>query len=868
MKNRIRFFGIAAISAAIGFALALSTAGCDSGGGGGNSQLTGTVSISGTAATGQTLTANTGSLGGSGSISYQWKRGNTNTGSNSSTYTVQEADIGFAITVTVTRPGWSGSVTSSPTAAVTDSSLPPLTGLVSISGNALVGETLTANTSALGGEGSVSYQWKRGAVSVGSDSGTYTLQTADAESAVTVTVTRSGCSGSVTSEPTELVALYGLKGIDGEDFGVRGVITNTFNVGSAAEWGEALSAISGGGNNNNYIINITADFFVTGRSSYNFMGSVSGVKVSLRGEGRTLTLTSGGSMAYAGSEQTVILRGLTLRGLGSNSTSLVYVSGGGAFTMQSGKLTGNTASSTSGVYVGIAGTFTMNGGEISGNTSSGMSGGIISVYQYGAFTMNGGEISGNTTYTGTFGGVRVNGGVVALNEGAFTMSGGEISGNTGCGVIIAANSAFDMYNGEISGNTADGVYIAAANGAFNMHNGEISGNSNGVNVAANGAFNMYNGEISSWVYVAANGTFNMHNGEISSWVYVAASGAFRIANGGVRGLNNSGTSQYGVFSGSTWDSAGAIYTTSHTVKIVNGVPYIGSLLANNYTFDVSDAEGWENAHNAINTYDNYSYTINVTADFDAAGRTDANIIRSGITVTVQGEGRTLGLSSGGSLIRTGSGQTIILKGLTLRGSVNNASLVYVNGGTFTMESGEISGNSNGVYVAANGAFTMESGEISGNTSSGVYVANGGAFRIANGIIYGTNEADTGLRNGVDGEAGAVLLNYGTAQYGVYSGSTWNSAGSVYTTSHTIKVVNGVPYIGSLPANNYTFNTATTADWDNAHNAINTYDNYSYTINVTSDFDAAGRTAANFIRTGIKVTVQGEGKTLAFHPMEA
>jgi hypothetical protein len=39
---------------------------------------------------------------------------------------------------------------------------PALTGTVTVNGDARVGETLTANVSALGGEGTVSYQWQRG----------------------------------------------------------------------------------------------------------------------------------------------------------------------------------------------------------------------------------------------------------------------------------------------------------------------------------------------------------------------------------------------------------------------------------------------------------------------------------------------------------------------------------------------------------------------------------------------------------------------------------------------------------------------------------------------------------------------------------
>ena len=87
--------------------------------------LTGTVSITGTAHEGETLTANTESLDGSGTISYQWNRRTTAsgtdtavTGATESTYDLTPSDSGKYITVTVTRTGYSGSITSSATTAV------------------------------------------------------------------------------------------------------------------------------------------------------------------------------------------------------------------------------------------------------------------------------------------------------------------------------------------------------------------------------------------------------------------------------------------------------------------------------------------------------------------------------------------------------------------------------------------------------------------------------------------------------------------------------------------------------------------------------------------------------------------------------
>jgi len=179
-------------------------------------ELTGTVTISGIAAVGQTLTANTDNLDGSESdtISYQWKRsdaaatpGTAIGGANGKTYELVKADEGKYITVTVTRAGFTGSVTSDPTDAVAaEGNLPALTGTVTITGTPTVGETLTANTS-LGGSGAISYQWKRSdaAATPGTDiedetSKDYILTGDDEGKYITVSVTRANNSGSVTSQ--------------------------------------------------------------------------------------------------------------------------------------------------------------------------------------------------------------------------------------------------------------------------------------------------------------------------------------------------------------------------------------------------------------------------------------------------------------------------------------------------------------------------------------------------------------------------------------------------------------------------------------------------------------------------------------------
>jgi len=85
-----------------------------------------------------------------------------------------------------------------------------LTGTVVITGSAIFSETLTANTTNLSSTplvslGTLTYQWKRGATNIGTNSPNYTLVQADIGNTITVTVTAANCDGSRTSDPTATV---------------------------------------------------------------------------------------------------------------------------------------------------------------------------------------------------------------------------------------------------------------------------------------------------------------------------------------------------------------------------------------------------------------------------------------------------------------------------------------------------------------------------------------------------------------------------------------------------------------------------------------------------------------------------------------
>ena len=140
---------------------------------------------------GETLTADTTGIEDADGLtnvaySYQWVADDTEiAGATGGSYTLVADDEGKAIKVTVSftdDKNHQETLTSEPTTAVEPKPNSPATGLPTISGNAQVGETLTAGTSDIeDADGltnvSFSYQWIRngGTEIAGATGGSYTL---------------------------------------------------------------------------------------------------------------------------------------------------------------------------------------------------------------------------------------------------------------------------------------------------------------------------------------------------------------------------------------------------------------------------------------------------------------------------------------------------------------------------------------------------------------------------------------------------------------------------------------------------------------------------------------------------------------------
>ena len=205
---------------------------------------------------------------------------------------------------------------------------------------------------------------------------------------------------------------------------------------------------------------------------------------------------------------------------------------------------------------------------------------------------------------------------------------------------------------------------------------------------------------------------------------------------------------------------------------------------------------------------------------------DMITVNSGAKLILQNiviDGNLGSYSNTGSIVRINGGELVMEDGAVL---TNNSGYegggVYVNGGSFTMNGGEIRGNSTipsatalyshnggGVYLNSgsfimnggkinenrgryygggvnvnSGAFTLNSGEISGNSSSSGGGGVNGNLTMTGGKITG-NSADNGA--GVSGtvtmSGGEISGNSGTYGAGVYGGLimsggkiTGNSAG--------------------------------------------------------------------------------------------
>jgi hypothetical protein len=218
---------------------------------------------------------------------------------------------------------------------------------------------------------------------------------------------------------------------------------------------------------------------------------------------------------------------------------------------------------------------------------------------------------------------------------------------------------------------------------------------------------------------------------------------------------------------------------------------------------------------SANAEDGGGYTITVQHDEAISAKT-LSYGRKTVSITLVGAAteRTVDLSGSGSLFTVGDKVTLTLDDLTLRGRADNtASLVKVqSGGKLEMKnSSKITGNTNissivgGVFIDG-GTFTMSGGEISGNAADlgGGVLINGGTFTMSGGEISGNTTDTVPGRSSFSHSGGGVWVSgHGTFTLsgGKISGNTAaRYGGGVYVYTHGIFTMNG----GEISGNTSSF----------------------------------------------------------------
>ncbi|MCI6953959.1 MAG: autotransporter adhesin family protein [Spirochaetia bacterium] len=492
--------------------------------------------------------------------------------------------------------------------------------------------------------------------------------------------------------------------------------------------------------------------------------------------GGSLTLTQGGR-----------IDGTRLSGIKNSSGGAVYIEGG-TFTMESGSaVTGGNVSANGGAVYVDSGTFTMNGGTIShGNAMLGGNGVFVNI---GDFVMNGGEITecGKDSQPGN-GAVMIYKSSSGDGAGRFVMkNNGKIHRNSatqGAGVFVNGGT-FEMSGGSISDNeaigpTGSGGAVYVYNGSFDM-SGNATINNNQSSMDAGGVYvgstfsvsgsptitgNTVSGTANN-VYLPRTKTITIGTGGLSGGTIgvtaeaMTANGTARITDIDVPGAANKFTSDISLYSVeeniATTDGGTAVFlsdvevayktTSSAQGKKLGSFEFASNTncteitLLKDITPTPASGVSWPIVCNWTCTLDLNGHAIDRKLSTD----TDEGQV---IVVTSSGD-LTIKDSSAGA---DGTGGTGKITGGYDSGNGmtgNSGGGIYVESGSLTLESGNISKNKaaqdgGGVYLGPDGTFTMKGGSITGNTAGsngngnrnggGVYVSSGCEFTMTGGSI--------------------------------------------------------------------------------------------------------------------------------------
>ncbi len=397
----------------------------------------------------------------------------------------------------------------------------------------------------------------------------------------------------------------------------------------------------------------------------------------------------------------------------------------GGFYMTGGTITGFTSTANGGVfYWGGERTIVLNDVTVTNNTA--VLGGVFKGDgRLSTLTINGGTYTGNTASS--------TGSIMHSNWVALTINGATITGNAGKDATIYMAGSFTMNGGSISGNTLpDGETPVKA-----VH------------------LNAY--DYQQTADASDNGTV----GDISGSAVIGDKGislAGNRSNGNGYDAPASVATVHDLTEGASIFAASALTVPSGETTVAEAVVEGG------YQYTVSDGSsvhaGWTKVTEDIETLTAGTYILDADVALTTTVTLDGNtkLCLNGHTLTAPEAARAFILPVGTSLAvcdcsEEGTG--------TIQGNGTVAELggfAYVYGGTFTLESGTITGftssNMGGAFHVAHAQSVVN---LNGGTISGCSGSNGGMIRADVGTV---NFAGTTVTGNTTAGVGTVMISYG------------------------------------------------------------------------------------------------------------
>lgn len=537
---------------------------------------------------------------------------------------------------------------------------------------------------------------------------------------------------------------------------------------------------------------------------------------------------AGGGVYFAAAEGSLALTGGTL---------------GGAATAQA-----NTAAAGGGVYVAASGAFTLNGTTIQGNTATATGGGIH--LAGGNLAMGGGLVTGNTAAASAGSGVYLAAGA------SLTLAGGKIGSSaadngltqqhataqSAPGLTIAAGMAPATTNVNL-----EGAAIANGGAAAYADNAPValfpeSGFSYAEKLAAAAAFTDSGNAPGFYPNLAADGsglvlrrhltrTEPLYTEETTApgnnvlWRLASSAGALQnvqlVVDGTPQTLTSGTDYAYAPADGTLTlqpHLLGLLENGLHEVVISTAtggdIPAAFTVDgAANVRLEGTPARLYRTLAGAVKAAGTGTSTITLLAD--VAGM--PVVIENGQNITIQAAApgqKTVLRGWQGHLFTVQAGGAFTLQDVAIDGNAATwptdagGSLVYVNGGSFTLgenallQNNNTAGNGGGVHVV-DGTARLQGG-IAGNTAAsggGVYMA-GGTATAAQGSIAGNTAAASG---GGVALAGSAHLTAGTSGDATGFSLTNNSAAQgngIYVDETATLLVQGGS-VGAPPADKTT-----------------------------------------------------------------